>query len=325
MLKWRLQELRIQIVNVLWLCTPKFIRERVQAKFADKKARLEMEHYMKFCVTEQDVAEAFDKLGIDGDVLVHSSLVHIGNIKGKHKPIANALQEHVLDRGNTVLAIGIPVKGSTEEYIRNISRFDKDEPIGMGVISTYYAKQEGACRSLNPTHSVIAYGPRAEEYTAMHHMDTTPFTEKSPYYKLMVNNGHILMVGSGIKHFTFCHVIEDMLGDLYPRNMYSMKLYPVDIYKDGECIYHGKYHAHSKIKGVMRVPEYVFSQVQNLPSTKVIPLGGADLVYVNARDAAICELEELRKGNSIYGWCYISNKCKKAIDECIDVIRKMPK
>lgn len=323
MLKWRIKEIVKQLVNLAWICTPDMIQKRVQKKHADKAAKREMELFLSTAVSEQDVADAFNALDIKGDVMVHSSLIHIGNIKGKHKPIVKALQDWVLDKGNTVLAIGIPVKGSTEEWLRSITRFDKDAPIAMGVISTYYAKQEGTCRSLNPTHSVVAYGPRAEEYTDTHHLDKTPFTEKSPYYKLLEHNGSVLMVGAAIKHLTLCHIVEDMLGDLYPQRVYSRKEYPVDIYRNEECIYQGKYKAHSRWSGVLRVSDYVHSRIKALPSTKVVQLGGAELIYINARDAVVCELEELKKGNSIYGYRRINKACRERIDYWIERIKEL--
>lgn len=324
MMKWRLHEIIKQLCNIVWLCTPKLIQNRVLKNHADIAAKQEMERFLSTIVSEQEVADAFASLGIRGDVMVHSSLVHIGNIKGKHKPIVKALQEHVLSKGNTVLAIAIPVKGSTEEYLQTISRFDKDAPIAMGVISTYFAKQEGAFRSLNPTHSIVALGPRAEEYTIEHHLDKTPFTEKSPYYKLLEHSGGVLMIGAAIKHLTLCHIVEDMLGDLYPQRVYGKKEYLVDIYREETCIYHGHYKAHSKWGGALRVPDYVQSQIMRLPSTKVVSIGGAEILYINARDAVICELEELRKGNSIYGYRCINKECKERIDYWIKRVKEMP-
>lgn len=323
MLKWRLREILHQIVRIGWFCMPRFVKDRAMKRRADKAAKRETELFLSTKVSEQEVADAFAALDIHGDVIVHSSLIHIGNIKGKHKPVVKALQEWILDNGNTILAITIPVKGSTEEYLQSIKRFDKDAPIAMGVISTYYAKQEGACRSLNPTHSVVAVGPRAEEYTATHHLDKTPFTEKSPYWKLLEHNGSVLMIGAGIKHLTLCHIVEDMLGDLYPQRVYGRKEYPIDIYRDEECIYHGQYKAHSKWGGALRVPEYVQSRIKQLPSTKVVKLGGAELLCINAREAVICELEELRKGNSIYGYRCINAETKKAIDAWIKRIKHL--
>lgn len=324
MLKRRLYEIGKQLFYLAWECTPSFIQEWVKKKHANKTAAKETEIFLSNAVSEQDVADAFAVLDMKGDVLVHSSLIHIGNIKGRHKPIVKALQEYILDKGNTVLGIAIPIKGSSQAYLKSISRFDKNEPIAMGVISTYYAKQDGACRSLNPTHSVVAYGPRAEEYTATHHLDKTPFTEKSPYYKLLEHNGSVLMVGAAIKHLTLAHVAEDMLGDLFPRNIYTKEEYPVDIYRNEECIYHGKYKAHSIVKGILCVPDYVYAEIKKLPSTKVVPLGASELLYINAREAVICELQELRKGNSIYGWCPINKECRERIDYWINKIKNMP-
>lgn len=324
MLKWRIREICAQIVNLLWLCMPKCIQKVLLTKHANKVTQKELEQYMSTRISEQDVAEAFASLDIHGDVMVHSSLVHIGNIKSKHKPIVKALQEHVIDNGNTLLAIAIPVKGSTQEYLENITRFDKDAPIAMGVISSYYAKQEGACRSLNPTHSVVAYGPRAEEYTAWHHLDITPFTERSPFYKLLEHNGSVLMIGAAIKHLTLCHIVEDMLGELYPQRVYGQKEYMVDIYRDEMCIHHGRYKAHSRWSGILRTSNYISSRIKALPSTKVVKLGGAELISINGRDAIICELEELKKGNTIYGWRYINQECHKRIDFWINRIKNMP-
>lgn len=321
--EWRLREIKEQIVQVGWHCAPGWIKKKVLARHETKKTMREMETFHRYKVSEQDVYDALDKLDIHGDVMLHSSLVEIGNIQGRHKPFVNYLKEKVLDAGNTILAIAIPVKGSSLEYLQSISRFDKDAPIAMGAISTYYAKQAGTYRSLNPTHSVIAVGPRAEEYTAMHHLDKTPFAEKSPFYKLLEHNGNVLMIGAGINHLTLMHIVEDMLGELYPRRVYARNAQAVDIYRDEKCIYHGQYCAHSPWMSALRSDSHMIDCIKALPSTRVIKIGAAELAYINARDAVICELEELRKGNSLYGWCRINAKTRDAIDTWIKRIKEL--
>ena len=322
--KWRIREIKEQVVQVGWYLTPKWLKEKVIARHETKKAMREMETFHRYKVSEQDVRDAMEKLHIQGDVMIHSSLVEIGNVQGRHKPFVKYLQEHVLDAGDTLMAIAIPIKGSTSDYLHSITRFDKDAPIGMGVMSTYYAKQEGTERSLSPTHSVVAIGPRAEEYTAEHHLDKTPFTEKSPYYMLLEHNGSVLMIGAGISHMTLTHIVEDLLGDLYPKRVYDCKSHAVDIYKNGTCIYHGQYYAHSPWMSAWRSDSHYIDCVKALPSTRIIKLGAAELAYINARDAVICELEELKKGNSIYGWCRINRQTQDAIDKWIETIRTMP-
>lgn len=311
-------------MQVGWYFTPKWIRNKLLARFETKKALREMETFHRYKVSEQEVYEALDKLNIHGDVMIHSSLVEIGNVQGRHKPFVKYLQEHVLDAGNTLMAIAIPVKGSTSDYLHSISRFDKDAPIGMGVMSTYYAKQEGACRSLYPTHSVVAVGPKAEEYTAEHHLDTTPFAQHSPFYKLMVNNGGLLLLGAGLKYMTLVHVVEDLMGELYPRRVYEREAYPVDIYRKDQCIYHGQYHAHSPWMSALRADGHLVELARQLPSTKLVQLGGTEIGYVNVRDVVVCGLEELRSGNSIYGYCCIDDKTKERIDKWIETIKNMP-
>lgn len=323
MLKWRIREILKQLFQIVWYLAPKYVRNSVQHAHDEKKAKRTKEIFSQYRVSEEDVYAAMDQLGISGDVMIHTSLVDIGNVKGAHKPFVNYLQQHVIDKGNTVLAIGIPMKGSTASYLHSITKFDKDAPIAMGRVSTYYAKQDGACRSLNPTHSIIAAGASAEEYTATHHLDKTPFGEHSPYYKFLQNNGHMLLIGAGIKYMTIGHIIEDMLGDNFPCRVYERKPHPVDIYRNGECIYHGKYYAHSSWRGVFRVVDYVISQVRKIPSMRVAKLGASEILYFSAREAILCELEELRKGNSFYGYRFINNRTQKAIDKWIETIQNM--
>lgn len=320
---YRIKERIKQCRNIIWLCIPKCVQQRIANRYADKKAQREVDVFLHTKVSEDDVRTAFSQLHITSDVKIHSSLNEIGNIKGKHKPIVQCLQEMVLDKGHTLLAIAIPVKGSTVEYMEQTREFSTDAPIAMGVLSTYYAKQPGAVRSLEPTHSVVALGPKAAYYTAEHHLDETPFAAHSPYRKLLEQNGQILMIGAGIKHLTMCHLVEDLLGDQYPVKVYDKRLFPVDVTCSDGTIHHGKYRAHSRWSGVMRVPDYVQSRIMHLPSTQVVPLGASQLILLNVRDLILCELEELRKGNSIYGHVYISTACRQAIDEQIEWIKSL--
>lgn len=321
--KWRVKEIAEQGKKVVWYFVPRWIQEKVRKRVEAKKALHELEVFQNNRVSEQEVRAAMDQLDIHGDVMLHSSLVEIGNIQGRHKPFVSYLQEKVSDKGHTVLAVAIPIKGYTEDYLKSIDRFDKDAPIAMGVLATYYAKQEGAIRSLSPTHSVVAFGKEAEAYTAEHHLDKWPFTEKSPYYKLLERNGSVLMIGAGIKHMTISHIVEDMLGDLYPKKIYEKKPHRVDIYKDGKCVYEGEYYAHSKWMSAFQSDIHMVECMRALPSTKVVKLGAGEIVSINAREAVVCLLEELKKGNSIWGWARVSEECRVKSEEWIERIRKM--
>jgi len=320
---YRIIERLKQLRNLIWAVLPGPLQRRISQKAENAKMAKEVQVYLDTKVSEEEVRLAFNQLHFTGDVKIHSSLVEIGNIHGKYKSIVQCLQEKVLDQGHTILAIAIPIKGSTLDYLRSITTFDKSAPIAMGALSKYYASLPGALRSLEPTHSVVAYGPQAEYYTSDHHLDETPFGERSPYYKLLLQNGQILMVGADIKHLTLCHLVEDLLGDDYPISVYDRHSFPIDILNDSQCIHHGHYKAHSRLSGILRVPQYILSKILELPRTQIIPLGASRVILLNVRDVIICVLNELKKGNSIYGHVYIKKNVSKIIDEKINWIKNL--
>ena len=315
-LKWRLKERIAQAKNVVWdFVLPHAISEKIYAHYKGKKMMREQEVVMNNAISREELFAAMDKLDLQSDVMLHSSLVEIGNIEKRHKAVAEYLQKQLLDKGYTILNIAIPIKGSTEEYVRGISRFDKDAPNAMGALSKYYGAMPNAWRSLSPTHSVVAVGPKAAYYTAEHHLDETPCGVHSSFRKLVEQNGTIVMIGAAMSHLTFVHLLEDELGEAFPFHVYSKHPYPVDIYRDGECIHHGHYYAHNKRMGALRVMMYPLHQIEQLPSTKVVSLGASKLIAMNARDALRSMLKELRDGNSIYGHCCVSAACKNKIEE----------
>ena len=147
MISWRVREIFEQSKKVVWFFVPNSIQEKVRKRVELKKAAYEIEVFQNHRVSEQEVYAAMEKLDIHGDVMIHSSLVEIGNVQGRHMPFVKYLKERIFDNGHTILAIAIPIKGYTEDYLSRINRFDKDAPIAMGIMSTYYARQKGAMRS----------------------------------------------------------------------------------------------------------------------------------------------------------------------------------
>ena len=59
---------------------------------------------------------------------------------------------------------------------------------------------------------VAAFGPRAREYTALHHTDATAYGKNSPWLKHMEFAGQILYLGTTfINSGTSLHAIEDFI------------------------------------------------------------------------------------------------------------------
>ena len=323
MIKWLIKIRIKQLIGIIWHYMPCRLQSIIQTRHANKKALHDLDVYTTNTISKEDVVAAMGELDLQNDVLIHSSLQDIGNIEGRHKTFIEYLDEKILLPGKNILSIAIPVKGSTYEYLKTIKSFDATAPNAMGVITKQYMKRNDAIRSLNPTHSVVVVGPLASYYTSQHHIDATPFTVNSPYYKLLEKDGDILMIGADIKHLTICHLIEDLLGKDFPYDVYARNEFDITIKtRDGDT-YKGKYKAHDSFMGSVRVPDYILYKIKQLPSTHIIPLGNSELIHLKARDVILCMLRELRKGMSIYGYRKTSKIKQQSIDRWIDKILNM--
>ena len=311
----RFSEIKVLAFQLL----PKSIQTKIQSYVEDKRLKYWQECF-KTKVSQQQVYELFSKMAIDCDVMIHSSLPDIGNIKLKY--VTDALKSSVLDKGHTLLCPALPVKGSTLEYLKTITEFDvRSAPNAMGSISCYFGRQNDAIRSMSPTHSVVAEGPKASYYVSEHHLSETPFTEKSPYYKLIEKKGKILMLGASLSHLTFNHVLEDMIGeDLFPVKVYDPTRYEIQLVNESGIKCRGVFRAHSHKSGRLRDSKEVMGLVRNLPSTKVYPLGCGEVLLLDARDTILCLLESLKQGLTTMGHRHVSVECKQKAESWIHTI-----
>jgi aminoglycoside 3-N-acetyltransferase len=89
----------------------------------------------------------------------------------------------------------------------------------MGALTEFMRRLPKARRSAHPTHSVVAVGPHAEDYTSEHHAGPTPTGARSPFYKHILARGQILCLGTGIGKITSYHVVEDLMPE-FPVHVY---------------------------------------------------------------------------------------------------------
>ena len=139
-------------------------------------------------------------------VLIHSSYKSMGNVEGGIETLINAILAVIGDSG-TLIAPTLSFKTVTPgnpvfDYLKT--------PSCVGAVSEYVRNMDGAIRSIHPTHSCVAIGREAELYTKGHENDRTPAGENSPFYKLMHNDGKILMLGCGTNCNTSFHAIEEI-------------------------------------------------------------------------------------------------------------------
>lgn len=299
---------------------PGGVQSKILAYNENKKTEYWRECF-KTKVSREEVDELFLRMDIHSDVMIHSSLPEIGDIKLKH--ITDNLQKYVLDRGHTVLCPALPVKGSTLDFLASITEFDvKTAPNAMGRVSRFYGRQSGAKRSLSPTHSVIALGDLAEYYTRDHHKSETPFSHDSPYFKLILRGGKILMFGAALKHLTFSHMPEDMIGeDDFPVHVYDPRRFEIDVINENGVRVKGLFRGHSHSSGRKRDSSEIMGVIRNLPSTKVFKIGCGEVLLLDSRDVILCMLTQLKYGVTTMGHRKVSASCKEKADEWIRYIK----
>src|SRR4029078_7739547 len=81
-------------------------------------------------------------------------------------------------------------------------------PSCVGAISEVFRRLPGIVRSLHPTHSVAAIGPRARALIDGHERALTPCGEGTPYARLIEAGGQILFLGATLDQNTAYHTLE---------------------------------------------------------------------------------------------------------------------
>ncbi len=153
------------------------------------------------------------KLGVieGGVLLVHSSLSALGYVPGGPETVIRGLLAALGPEG-TLLLPALTYERVTEKH----PFFDiRRTPSNVGAIPEYYRTRPGTARSMHPTHSVCAVGPRTVELLGDHGRDTTPCGPNSPFHKLPQVDGQLLMLGCGLQPNTSMHAIEETVVPPY--------------------------------------------------------------------------------------------------------------
>jgi len=156
--------------------------------------------------TKEMLKKQLKDMGLNGTetIMVHSSMKSLGEVENGADCVVDALMEFFKD--GLLLLPTHTWDQMSEEY--NV--FDRStEPACVGIIPNVFMKREGVVRSLHPTHSVAAYGRRAEEYIKGEENSTTPCSPKGCFGRLKDENAKILLIGVTHIRNTFIHSIEE--------------------------------------------------------------------------------------------------------------------
>lgn len=301
---------------------PDFIKSRIQSRHDERFLNECKERMKRTRVSKEEIASVISKLDIDGcDVMLHTSMISIGKLEGGRKWIAECLFDKMDLEQNTLLTVALTYIGKNKDFLESNPTFDvRTAPIAMGAINEYIASLDGAIRSIHPTHSVVAIGKKAKEYTMNHHKDVTPFGENSPYYKIIKNRGKIVFFGISINSFTAVHALEDPLLEVMPVKIYNKKRYNVRCLDwDGKELY-VETPCHNPIAGMRRSLIQFENEMILLGIMKKYPIGEGFVSVVDAYSFAQYYLEKLVCGNSMYGKIKVSDALKTAV---IDLRKKL--
>jgi aminoglycoside 3-N-acetyltransferase len=193
--------------------------------------RLVRGYHETFCpFTPADLKCALLELGVaQGDVLmVHSAFDRFLGFKGGPVEVVRTLQE-VVGAGGTLMMPTIPFRGTAVEYALGDPVFDARQTVSrMGLITEVFRRSPGVVRSIHPTHSVAAWGHRADALVAGHEQAETPCGRVTPYGRLLDYDGQIQLMGVSPSTMTFCYFVAEELeprlpGPVLTREKYAMR------------------------------------------------------------------------------------------------------
>lgn len=247
---------------------------------------------------------AMDSLGLsEGDVvMVHSGISNLGKVVGGPRIIFELIRERVGDRGHVLYPV-FPFDSLVYPYLISNPTFDvRTAPSKMGALTEYSLKSPGGLRSVHPTHSVLAFGPRNAYFVSDHHLCLTPFADQSPFARLVDSGGKILLIGVGLNSTTSFHRIEDRLGEGFPVKVYRPELFRIPCVDAQGLSCEVSTQAHDPFISRIRDCDLVREEFVKAGVLREMPIGNGVIGIIDAR-AMDHLLEDLCRSRSrtIYG------------------------
>ena len=185
--------------------------------------------------TADDFVRTLRGVGVaGGDVLcVHSSFQQFLGLRGTIVDALRALQDAVGPGGGLVMPTQ-PFTMTAVDYVRKHPITDLARaPSLMGFMTEILRRTPGVVRSINPTHPVAAWGPRATALVDKDWEAGTPCGRGTAYHRLLEVDAKILMLGTGLQPMTFYHCVEELIEPLMPTSPFTSETFTLRS-KDGQ-------------------------------------------------------------------------------------------
>lgn len=254
-------------------------------------------------------------------MILHSSLSNIGKFDASPVEIASALAGRLLLDDRTLLVPALPYNTTMKEYLDGVSEFDvRSAPNAMGAIPNILMGLPGAVRSVHPSHSLVAIGSNAEHYVSNHELDATPFGPNSPYRKLTLAGGSILLLGVGLNSVTNFHVYEDLLDTEMPIRVYLPEPRKVRcLRRDGSSIEVSAV-CHDPSVSAVRECEKARAHLAAEGVIRTVAFGESELSVIDARGFSKTLIKMLLDGDSIYGPVRLTASQSRAAREALELL-----
>lgn len=173
-----------------------------------------------------DIVDCMIRMGMKpGDVIfIHSSMKEFYNYLGTGEELIKKIIEYLGPNGTLVMPAypkkftSLPDKCLLKDYkgLNDPIMFDlKTTPTGAGYLPEVFRKMPGVKRSINIQHSACAIGKYADYLLSEHHLSTTCWDEKSPYYKLTIVNAKVFALGLPYFLTTTIHCTDSLLRNKF--------------------------------------------------------------------------------------------------------------
>ena len=254
-------------------------------------------------ITLQKIVSDLKKCGIQtgDDLLVHSSLSSIGYVENGAETIINALIQVVGEKGNLLMPSS-PNASLQLNYIQNLKLFDVlNTPSALGSITEKFRTKKGVLRSEHPTEPVCCYGPNSIDYTSAHFGERTPYTKKSPFYKLVQNKGKILYLGVTLDNAgTSLHLLEDTVSN-FKFPIYYDVLFNVDVLRSTGEKQSMKTYVHNPEQSKKRKCDQLIPSFEKAGFLKKVKIGNAPSLILDASEMYQHMLNQYKeKGVTMY-------------------------
>lgn len=172
----------------------------------------------------EELAARLPKCGVrpGSTLVVHSSWLPYNGFRGKPADVVRVFKAAVGDSGLLVMTSMPYHNMSSAQWLAKGKPMNAARsPSMMGLVSEVFRRSEGVCRSLSPTHPLLAWGRDAEAFIEGHELAERPFGAQSPFGRLLERDAIILGFDAPFSTFTYTHFVEDQLAATLPFELYE--------------------------------------------------------------------------------------------------------